>query len=353
MRIAQVVGILLLAAGVAAAVSYGVVTLQRRDTTQTVARGPLTQPGQADGPQTAASRAVDSVVRVGSEPAAVPSAAPTPTAAGLALRGSGAIVDARGYVLTAETVVAGAPSLSVVLSSGKTVSALVVGTDAAEGLALLKVEAANLKPLQVSGSTPMETGSGIAVMAAPPGFQMAVGAVATAHTTTTIADTAQPGREVVLNDIAALDIAQRDGQLGAPILDGAGRLIGLVVAAGAQAYGVDMADAQPSVQQLIDSGHVSYPSLGFDYRQLTASEAAAQGVAAGLEVLAVAPGGAAAQAGIAVGDIVESANGTNLDPVHPLIRILRGMSVRQSVALSVKTSTTTRQVSVPLALVSL
>jgi S1-C subfamily serine protease len=230
--------------------------------------------------------------------------------------------------------------------------ALVAGTDPAEGLALLKVVATNLKPLQLFGGTPLETGSGVAVMAAPPGFQMAVGAVATAHTTTSVVDPAQPGHQVVLNDVAALDVAQREGQLGAPILDGAGRLIGLVVSAGPQVYGVDMADAQPSVQQLIDTGHVSFPWLGFDYRQLTASEASGHGVAAGVEVLAVAAGGAAAPAGISIGDIVVSANGTNLDPAHPLIRILRGMAVRQSVALSVKTPSTTKRVSVPLALLS-
>jgi len=337
-RILQVLGILLLAAAVAAAVSYAVVNLQRRNTTSTVVRGPLPQVGQADGPQTAAQRAADSVVRIATGTASA--------------GGSGTIVDSRGYVLTAETVVAGAGGLSVVLPSGKIMPALVAGTDPAEGLALLKVEATNLKPLQLFGGTPLETGSGVAVMAAPPGFQMAVGAVATAHTTTSVVDPAQPGHQVVLNDVAALDVAQREGQLGAPILDGAGRLIGLVVSAGPQVYGVDMADAQPSVQQLIDTGHVSFPSLGFDYRQLTASEASGHGVAAGVEVLAVAAGGAAAPAGISVGDIVVSANGTNLDPAHPLIRILRGVSVRQSVALSVKTPSTTKRVSVPLALLS-
>jgi putative serine protease PepD len=219
-------------------------------------------------------------------------------------------------------------------------------------LALLKVEAGNLKPLQVFAGNPLETGSGVAVMAAPPGFQLAVGAVATAHTTTMVSEPAQPGRQVVLNDVAALEVASRDGQLGAPVLDGAGRLIALVVSAGSQTYAVDMADAQQSVQQLIDTGHVSSPSLGFEYRQLTASEASGRGVTAGVEVLAVTSGGAAAQAGVAVGDIVLSANATTLDPAHPLIRILRGLAVRQSVALLVKTATTTRPVSVPLALVS-
>ena len=183
-------------------------------------------------------------------------------------------------------------------------------------------------------------------------FQMAVGAVATAHSTTTTDDPANPGSSRVLNDVAALDVAPRDGQLGAPILDGAGRLIGVVIAAGPQVYGADMADAQPSVQQLIDSGHVSHPWLGFNYRQLGAPEAADRGVPAGVEVVAVPAGSAAARAGVASGDIVVSANGTNLDPTHPLSRLLRGMAVGQTVSLSVKTPSTRKSVSVTVALLS-
>ncbi len=295
MPILRLLGLVGLVVVVAAGVSYGVSVLMRRDTTPTVSRGPIAQPGQADGPQTAAQRAADSVVRILTGPIGTPTAGPSPSPTSTA-GGTGTVVDARGFVLTAETLVAGAASISVVLPSGRTVPALVAGTDAEEGLALLKVEAGSLHALQFTGGAAMETGSGVAVMAAPPGFQMSVGAVAAAHNTINIAD--------------------------------------------------------PSVQQLIESGHVSFPSLGFEYRQLTAAEAAGRGVAAGVEVLTVAASSPAAGAGLSAGDVVVSASGTNLDPSHPLIRILRGLSVRQSVALSVKSAGGTRVFSVPLALVS-
>jgi S1-C subfamily serine protease len=345
----RALGVIVVAALVSAVVSFAVVNLLRQSAVQPVVRGPLPQVGQADGPQTAAQRAVDSVVRVetGPAPTATPGEAP-PTPSG----GSGAIVDGRGYVLTATSVVGGAATVSVAVPGGKTQPARVVGSDPLSGLTILKIDASNLKSLQVSGGTPLETGSGIAVMAAPPGFQMAVGVVATAHTTVAIDDPAHPGKKRVINDVAALDVATREGQLGAPILDGAGRLVGMVAVAGAQAYGVDMADAQPAVQQLIDSGHVSYPSLGFEYRQLSTTGAADRGVPAGVEVLTVTPGSSAEQVGLVSGDIVISASGTNLDPAHPLGRLLRGMSVRQAVTLSVRTPSATRSLSVTVALVS-
>jgi len=341
--------VVVLAALVAAGVSALVVNLMRRDVLQPVARGPLPQVGQANGPQAAAQRAADSVVRIQTMSSPTPSPAPPP--ASLA-GGTGSIVDSRGYILTADSVVSGAAGLTVAIPGRKSQPARVIGSDPEYGLTLLKVDAGNLKALQVFGGTTLETGSGVAVMAAAPWFQMAVGAVATAHSTTTTDDPANPGSSRVLNDVAALDVAPRDGQLGAPILDGAGRLIGVVIAAGPQVYGADMADAQPSVQQLIDSGHVSHPWLGFNYRQLGAPEAADRGVPAGVEVVAVPAGSAAARAGVASGDIVVSANGTNLDPTHPLSRLLRGMAVGQSVSLSVKTPSTRKSVSVTVALLS-
>jgi S1-C subfamily serine protease len=349
LAIVRLVGLVALVVVVAAGVSYGVNVLTRRDTTPTVSRGPIAQPGQADGPQTAAQRAADSVVRILTGGAASPSPAPSPAPPA----GTGAIVDSRGFVLTAETLVAGAASISVVLPSGRTVPALVAGTDVEEGLALLKIDAGSPHALQFGGGAAMDTGSGVAVMAAPPGFQMSVGAVAGAHNSIDFVDPATPGQNRVINDVVALDVTVRDGQLGAPILDGAGRLIGVVVRSSPQLFGVDMTDAQTSVQQLIESGHVSFPSLGFEYRQLTAAESAGRGVPAGVEVLTVATSSPAAAAGLAAGDIVVSAGGTNLDPSHPLIRILRGLSVRQSVALSVKSAGGTKVVSLPLALVSL
>src|SRR5258708_484559 len=226
-------GLVAVVAVVAAGVSYGVATWLRRDTTPTVTRGPIAQPGQPDGPQTAAQRAADSVVRVVTGPIASPGAGPTPAVAG----GTGAVVDSRGFVLTAETLVAGAASISVVLPTGRTVPALVAGTDVEEGLALLKIEAGSVHALQVGGGASMDTGSGVAVMAAPPGFQMSVGAVAGAHNSIAIADPATPGHSRVLNDVVALDVTVRESQLGAPILDGAGRLIGVVVTASPRPFG--------------------------------------------------------------------------------------------------------------------
>ncbi|MEA2682761.1 MAG: serine protease Do [Chloroflexota bacterium] len=360
MRIARILGIVLVAAVVAAAVST-VVVLNRRSPDQ-VGRGPLVQGGAGDSALAAVQKAEPSVVRIDRSapgatlsPGLTPSpgagtASPSPAAA--VTGGTGVVVDARGYILTAEALVAGAQALSVAVPGGRTVPARVVGSDPVFALTLLKVDANNLHALSSSGTSALGDGAGIVVLAAPPYAQVAVGAVASAHASAAIADPSNPEQRRVLNDILGLDVASRDGQLGAPLLDASGRLAGLVVATGPQLYAIDMSQAQADVQQLVDAGHVSYPTLGFEYQQLSVSEAADHDVPGGVLVIGVGNATAAAQAGLGLGDVVISAAGTTLDPTHPLQRLLRGMAVRQQVPLVVKTGSARRNISLDVQLVS-
>jgi len=345
MRILRVFGIVLIAAVVAAAITTITLVLRRPDQ---VGRGPIASSSSGNGSLAAVQRAQPAVVRVerGGAPvspspspstAASATVSPTPAPSATAAfpwGGTGVVIDARGYVLTAEALVAGADAISVAVPGGKTVAARVVGSDAEDALSLLKIDAPNLHPLALGGATALDTGSGVVLLAAPGYPQVAVGAVASAHVSTSIANPSSPGRSRPLNDLLALDVAAREGQLGAPVLDGAGRLAGLVVAVGGQVYAVDMITAQAQVQQLLDGGHASAPSLGFEFQQLSVSDAADLDVPGGVRVVSVEP--RASAQGLAVGDIVISANGTTLDPTHPLSRILRGAALKQAVALVVR-----------------
>ncbi|HEY8739606.1 MAG TPA: trypsin-like peptidase domain-containing protein, partial [Candidatus Dormibacteraeota bacterium] len=276
MRILRILEVVLIAGVVAAAVST-LVALNRGGSDQ-VGRTASLPGGQSSGSLAAMQRAQPSVVRV-ERSLRIPSSG-----------GTGVVVDSRGYVLTAEAAVAGAGAVSVAVPGGTTVPARVVGSDPQAALTLLKIDAPSLRPLSTTGSSALDSGSGVLVLAAPPYLQVAVGAVASVHASVAIPDPSDPTHKRALNDLLALDVASRDGQLGAPLLDAAGRLAGMVVASGPQLYAVDMSQVQADVQQLVDSGHVSYPTLGFDYQQLSVSEAADQAVAGGVLVVGVTPG---------------------------------------------------------------
>jgi S1-C subfamily serine protease len=113
-------------------------------------------------------------------------------------------------------------------------------------------------------------------------------------------------------------------------------MVAMVVDTAGGVWAVAASDAQPALQQLMESGRVSYPSLGFDYQQLSPSQSADRGIAGGALVLAVPAGSAAEQAGITAGDVVTAINGTHLDPAHSLRRLLRDLPAGQAVSVSLK-----------------
>ena len=98
------------------------------------------------------------------------------------------------------------------------------------------------------------------------------------------------------------------------MVDGNGRLVGLVVATGGGTWATAYADSGPAVQQLIESGHVTYPGVGITYENLTLGAAADRGWRAGALVLAVTPGSSAERAGVAAGEVVTGVNGTRSTP---------------------------------------
>ncbi|HEV1998841.1 MAG TPA: trypsin-like peptidase domain-containing protein, partial [Candidatus Dormibacteraeota bacterium] len=150
MRILRILGIVLVAAVVAAAVST-LVVLNHKDAGPGTP-GPLSSSGSDGGSLAAAKRAEPSLVRVERGPASVapvpatpsgsPSAAAAPSAGGgvspvAKPGGTGVVIDERGYILTAEAVVAGASTISAAIPGGRKVPAAVVASDPLDALTLL------------------------------------------------------------------------------------------------------------------------------------------------------------------------------------------------------------------------
>src|SRR5205807_697613 len=161
---------------------------------------------------------------------------------------------------TAESAVATAARVSVAVPGSKKLDARIIGTDPVTALTLLRIDAPNLRSLQLpSGGTPLESGTGVVVMSATRGLALRVGAISATGVSVLADDLARPGQKRPLNDLVSLDVSGQSGQLGAPILDGGGRLVGVVIATGDSVLGADLGESQPALQQLMLSGHVTYP----------------------------------------------------------------------------------------------
>lgn len=296
----------------------------------------------------AAQRAAQSVVRVDT---AAP-ASPVPGAPDLETPGgSGVVVDARGFILTAEAVVAGASRIAVAVPGVGVVDARVIGSDAVTSVTLLKVDTPALKPIDLAQGATIAAGSGVVVAGAPPAPQAMLAGISSPDVSVSLDDASQPGGKAVVNDLFSLDLTAPAATLGDAVVDANGRLVGLVVGAPGQAVASPVVDLAPAIAQLIENGHVTYPSIGARYQQLSTTAAAERGLAGGALVLALEPGGAAEAAGVKPGEVIVAAAGIAVDASHSLRSILRDQPLGQPVSLRVRDAAgVTRSLSVKLAL---
>ena len=243
--------------------------------------------------------------------------------------GTGFVWDGAGHIVTNTHVVQNAAqtggSVSVRMSDGAVVSATLVGLAPSYDLAVLRLGrvAKMPPPLAIGSSADLKVGQSAFAIGNPFGLD---------HTLTTGVISAvrrrmptSAGRE--LSGVIQTDAAINPGNSGGPLLDSAGRLIGvntaIVSPSGASAgigFAIPVDVVNRVVPELIRVGRVRNPGIGI----IAAQEAAAARLGIdGVVVLRVLPGSPAAQAGLRgvdpqtgdIGDVIVAAND---QPVHRL-----------------------------------
>jgi Do/DeqQ family serine protease len=239
--------------------------------------------------------------------------------------GSGVIVSRDGYILTNAHVVAGAQQLTVTLLDGRTFKGRVVGTDPASDLAVVKIPASALPAASLGDSAALQPGDWAIAIGNPYGLNFTVTVGVISATGRTLPD----GPE---ETFIQTDAAINPGNSGGPLVDTAGRVIGINTAKFQSGEGIGFAipidTAKGIMAQLIATGHVVRPYLGVYLQPLTPDLASALHVPAGTRGVVVAdvvPNSPAAAAGLQRGDVVVRVDG------HPVAdaRALAAM-VRQS-----------------------
>jgi S1-C subfamily serine protease len=147
-------------------------------------------------------------------------------------QGSGFLVDTNGDIVTNNHVVEGASSIQVVLANGTTINnARVSGTDAADDLAVVKVDAstvAGITPLQFDDSGAVQPGQTVVAIGSPYGFLNSVtaGIISGLNRQVTETDT-YSSTYINLTGMLQTDAAINPGNSGGPLLDANGRVIGV------------------------------------------------------------------------------------------------------------------------------
>jgi S1-C subfamily serine protease len=248
--------------------------------------------------------------------------------------GSGFLFTPDGLVLTNAHVVAGARGIEVLTTSGLTLAADVLGTDPHTDIALLRV--ANSQPLPVlelGSSRAIRVGQLVVAIGNPFGFECTV----TAGVVSALGRSLRATTGRLIEDVIQTDAALNPGNSGGPLLDSAGRVIGVNTAIIAAAQGICFATsidiAQQIVPELMRHGRVRRASLGisaqnmrlprryvryFDLQQANA-----------VRVIEVAANGPARAAGIQPGDILVGFGGRDVDGIDSLHRLLDARHIGQ------------------------
>lgn len=223
--------------------------------------------------------------------------------------GSGFIVGADGTIVTNNHVIDGATSIKVTLDDGTELPAKLVGRDAKNDLAVLRIKAG--KPLPT-----VKWGDSDKLM---PGDQvLAFGNPFGIGTTVTSGIVSARGRDLnsgPFDDFIQIDAPINHGNSGGPLVDVAGNVVGIntaIYSPNGGSVGVGFAipsdQAQKVVTKLMKGGSIQYGYLGVQIQPVTPDVASAVGLdhPSGALVSEVTDGSPAASAGIETGDIITS-----------------------------------------------
>jgi serine protease Do len=225
--------------------------------------------------------------------------------------GSGFIVRDDGLIVTNRHVIANARTIRVKLADAHTLSARVIGTDAATDIALIKVSAKSLPALRLGSSEHVSVGDAVVAIGNPFGL----GQTVTAGILSARGRTLQPDPYI---DFLQTDAAINMGNSGGPLLSTDGVVIGVTSAIDSPnggSVGVGFAIPAETVSavlaELEQHGHVQRGYLGINAQPVTPALARALGVKpdSGALISSVAPDGPAARS-LDVGDVLLSVGST-------------------------------------------
>ena len=234
--------------------------------------------------------------------------------------GSGIIVTADGYILTASHVVEGADEIKVGISTNKTeYSAKIIGTDPATDIAVLKIDAQDLPALTLGDSSQLEVGDAVLAIGNPFGLGQTVtrGIVSALGRSLPMQDDENPRHTTHYQDFIQTDAAINQGNSGGALVDAEGRLIGindaLISPSGTSAglgFAIPINMARGVMEDFINGGHVVRGYLGVKPQDLDAGLAKSFGVpnTSGALVTYVEPGSPAEKAGLESGDVIITIN---------------------------------------------
>ena len=229
--------------------------------------------------------------------------------------GSGFILDGDGHILTNHHVIRNAEQITVVLPDGRDYEAEIVGSDPNTDIGVIRIEPRPGETLPVSSlgdSDHLRVGDWVLALGNPLGLEFTVtaGIVSARDRTLGILNNED---NTQLEAFIQTDAAINPGNSGGPMVDLAGRVVGINSAIESQTgffsgagFAIPINLATKVARDLMESGVVHRPRLGVSIQDVNAADAELYRLPAisGAEISSVSPGDPADRAGVRMGDVV-------------------------------------------------
>jgi len=249
--------------------------------------------------------------------------------------GSGFVITEDGYIVTNDHVIKNADSISVKMSDKKTYKAKIVGSDPKTDIAVIKIDAKNLKPLKFGNSDALKIGQ----------WAIAVGNPFGLNGTLTVGVISAKGRSGLgietYEDFIQTDASINPGNSGGPLLNIYGEVIGINTAIVASGQGIGFAIpatmAKPIIEQIINKGKVDRSWIGVGIQDLTPELAKSMGVKIdhGVVVNKIYPNSPAQKYGLKEGDIIIKCNNESISSASDLQKVVISSKVGSEIRLTV------------------
>ena len=237
-----------------------------------------------------------------------------------ASEGSGIIASSDGYIITNAHVVEGASMLKVILSSGKTYKAKLIGSDSITDLAVVKIDATGLTAATFGSSSELKVADKVMAVGNPGGLEF--------NSSVTIGYISALNREITNSDTGytmkciQTDAAINPGNSGGALVNMNGQVVGInsskIVATGYEGLGfsIPIDEAQPVINDLKQYGYVKDRAvLGISGEFIDSMNSQLYGLPVGMYVASISSA-AVSSAGIQKGDVITKIDSTNVTSLN-------------------------------------